>query len=126
MGGMRDGGGSRFSDAGYANRKNTGYKPGPGPVGPTQDSRARNSRYNQSTIATRPATVGNIATALSTAIPGSGLVRGAIGLATGNFDPYSGPVGKTTGYSYDNADRTRRRVTALGEASGNRKTALGV
>lgn len=72
----------------------------------SMDSRLRDSRYNQRPIATRPATVGNIATALAGALPGGGLVQGAIGLAKGTpGDPYSGPTGKTTGFSHEGNDR---------------------
>jgi len=128
-GGM--GGAGSFSDAGYANRAATGYKAGPGPAAPSMDSRARNSRYAQNTIASRPATVGNITTALSNAIPGVGALRTATALATGqSIDPYSGPIGRTTGYSYDGAGRFgmtgRRRATALGAFDNGRKPTLGV
>jgi hypothetical protein len=129
MGGMSGGGfggrASGFSDAGYANRKSTGYRAGnsSGPSG--SDSRARNPRYAQNNIATRPATFENIATALSSAIPGVGAMRTATALATGgSIDPYSGPIGKTTGYSYDGPNRFgltgRRRSTALGAFSGGK------
>lgn len=120
MGGTREGGAGHFSDAGYANRASTGYRAGPH-TGPSMDSRARNPRYSGYSVATRPATAGNLATALAGALPGGGLIQGAIGLAKGTpGDPYSGPVGKTTGYSYDGRDQT-----PLGVGRRQRKTVLG-
>ena len=124
MGGMSGGmGGQGSGPMGRANPNQTASNPTS-----KFDSRGRNSRYSQNGIATRPATVGNIATALSNAIPGMGVARTALGLATGaGIDPYSGPVGRTTGYSYDGPNRfaaRRRASTALGEGFGGYKTAL--
>lgn len=131
MGGMsgngKGGAGSRVGPQGRANPLQGASFSGPS----KSDSRARNSRYAQNGIATRPATFENIATALSNAIPGVGAMRTATALATGSsVDPYSGPVGRTTGYSYDGSGRfgatqQRRRRTALGGFDGG-KDKLGV
>lgn len=82
--------------AGHGN--STGMGGGNG--GRSYDSRAANSRYSQNTIATRPATFGNIAQALVGGLPGPGMIAKA-GMMIGGYDPYSGPVRHTTGYSYD-------------------------
>lgn len=71
------------------------------------DSRMRNSRYNQNTIATRQPTLGNIGRAIIGGIPGPiGIGKALIGGAiNGSIDPYSGPRGNTTGFSYDGPNR---------------------
>ena len=102
-------GSKKTGDQGQGTRDRDGGNTGGGKsVGDrkTMDSRARNPRYQQNTIATRPATLGNILGALRN-MPGPGMVAKAVGMISGAYDPYDGPVGKTTGYRYDGADRVR-------------------
>jgi hypothetical protein len=84
----------------------------PGVRGNEFDSRARNSRYQQNRIATRPATLGNIAQAISMGMPGPGMIAKGIAMGAG-YDPYSGPVGHTTGYSYDGPNRFATNGSSL-------------
>ncbi len=84
-----------------------GSNRGGGNGGANMDSRARNLRYEPYRIATRPATVGNIATALGMGVgfgpaTGFGMIGGNI---TGAYDPFSGPVGHTTGFGFDAHER---------------------
>lgn len=78
-------------------------------VGHQFDTRARNTRYSQNQIATRPATLNNIGRAVINGLPGVGMIGKVAsmvgGQITGNYDPYSGPRGNTTGFSYDGPNR---------------------
>lgn len=89
--------------------------------------------YERSSGTMRPATIGNIATALAGALPGGGLIQGAIAKAKGTpTDPYSGPSKPATNFSHNGPDRTaatarRRRAvrTGLGEGASGRTATLG-
>lgn len=100
-------GSKKTGDQGQGTRDRDGGNTGGGKsVGEkkSMDSRARNLRYEQKPIATRPATLGNILGALRN-MPGPGMVAKAVGMISGAYDPYRGPVGSTTGYRYDGPNR---------------------
>ena len=66
------------------------------------DSRLQNSRYQPSRGVARPATLGNIGTALGMFGPGLAIKGPAM---IGGWDPYSGPQAPHTNFSYDGPNR---------------------
>jgi hypothetical protein len=83
---------------------------------PTRVGNYLDPRSYATPAATRPATFGNIATALGMG-PGPGLVANAGAMLAG-YDPFSGPVGRTQRYNSDPPNRMGTGGPATGARAG--------